>query len=147
MKKEWVRPSATIQQFEADEYVATCFYIACEYGGTTINLNGYNQKHTKLDNGSGCGHAKNQAISVLNGDIQTGATISITELNCRDWLGNPVADKSCYFVGSEFATDPRENTISNVKVGDTIYWVTNVGYWMPHRGTITYSDTERPNHP
>lgn len=137
-KKIWTKPVAAVEKFNPSEYIAACFYIACDYSGQTLNVNNHNDYHSP----TGCGELENQAITVLSGDInsEAGATISITELNTR-W-----GDLQCYFVGEEFATSPRETTISGVNAGETIYWVTNVGYWMPHKGTVTYSDANRPNH-
>ena len=143
MKKTYEKPMMIGETFVADEYVSACYYIKCAYSGQTINVNGYNQKHSP----TGCGDLKNQAISVKSGDIQSenGATISITELDAYV-LGRPVGDLPCYFVPREHAQEPRSTTISNVKAGETIYWVTNVGYWMSHKGEVTYEDDNRPNH-
>lgn len=141
-KMTWSKPMAVAEQFMPNEYISACFYIACDYAGQTINVNGHRQEHTKNSNGTGCGWENNQAITVLRGDIQSdsGATLRITELNTR-W-----GDLQCYFVPSEHAQSPRSETVSGVNVGDTIYWVTNVGYWMSHKGTVTYQDANRPQH-
>lgn len=147
-KKTWSKPMAVAEQFMPNEYISACFYIRCDYAGQTIYANGHSQSHTKNGNGSGCGWENNMVFTVLSGDIQSdaGATIRITELNTRDWLGRPTGDKVCYFVPSEHAQEPRSTTISGVNVGDTIYWVTDVSYWMSHKGTVTYQDANRPQH-
>lgn len=152
MKKNYVKPMIASEKFAPDEYVSTCFYIACSYapgvGPAGSNLPwGSSPYHSKDNDDTGCGHATNQAISVLSGDInsETGATISITELNVKIG-GNYEGERQCYFVGTEGATSPRSTTISGVNAGETIYWVTDVGYWMPHKGVVQYSDSNRPNH-
>lgn len=152
MKKHYERPILVGEKFVADEYVSACFYISCDYapgvGPAGSNSQwGSSPYHSMDSDGTGCGHAENQAISVLSGDIQdeAGATISITELNVKI-NGRDEGERQCYFVGSEGATSPRQETISGVNAGDTIYWVTDVGYWMPHKGVVTYSDSNRPNH-
>lgn len=141
MKKNYVTPRIVSEEFAANEYVSACFYIACEYSGETININGHSQRHSA----TGCGKATNQAITVHSGTLQSGATISITELNAKV-LGRPTQDLPCYFVPSEHAQSPRNKRISGVKDGETIYWVTDVGYWMSHKGTVHYTDSNRPNH-
>lgn len=144
MKKNYVTPRIVSEEFAANEFVSACFYIACDYSGQTINVNGHSQKHSA----SGCGDLTNQAITVHSGSLQnqsTGATISITELDAVVG-GRPVGDLKCYFVPSEHAQSPRNERISGVSTGDTIYWVTDVGYWMSHKGTVHYTDSNRPNH-
>lgn len=148
MKKNYVKPMILGEEFSPDEYVSSCFYIACSYAPGRYN----NQTHSKDSDGTGCGWETNQAISVLSGDIQdvNGATISITELNVKI-NGEYVGERQCYFVGSEGATTGRSETLSGVNAGEEIYWVTNVGLgnytiWMPHKGTVTYTDSNRPNH-
>lgn len=151
MKKRYTKPTIIGEQFSPDEYVSACFYIACDYapgyGPAGSSQWGSKPYHSLDADGTGCGHATNQAITVLNGDIQQeeGATISITELNVKI-NGNLEGERQCYFVASEGATSPRSETISGVNAGETIYWVTNVGYWMPHKGVVKYSDSNRPNH-
>lgn len=143
MKKEYVRPMMMAEEFVADEFVSNCFYIECDYAPGVEQVY---QKHSEDKDGTGCGWKENQAITVLSGDINTteGATISIKELNVK--INNqPSGTRQCYFVDSEYATYPRRETKEGVNVGDTIYWVTNVGYWMPHKGRVVHIDSSTPN--
>ena len=138
MKKNWTKPVANVEEFAANEYVTACYYIGCDYAGQNIWVNGHYQRHDP----DGCGNKENQAITVHAGNIRKdyGATISITELNTR-W-----GDLTCYFVPQEHAQSPRTETISGVSIGDEIYWVTDVGYWMTHKGTVQITDVNHPQH-
>ena len=35
--KRWETPRTVVQGFEANEYVAACWYIACDYGEAGMN--------------------------------------------------------------------------------------------------------------
>ena len=62
MKKKWETPRTVVQGFEPNEYVAACWYIACDYGEVGMNDPIGHLYHRAYDNGTGCGYADNQVI-------------------------------------------------------------------------------------
>ena len=139
-KKIWSCPVATVEQFMPNEYISACFYIACDLGAASSG------DHTKNNDSikSGCGWPHNQTITVVSGDIETGATIRMRELNVVI-DGTPVGTRTCYFDNNWSQTQK-----TNVKLGDSITWVTNISTvdWFPirmqHTGTFKYIDDSHP---
>lgn len=129
-KMMWTKPMAVAEQFMPNEYISACFYIACESG---------NYGHSKTEAGTGCRWAHNQVISVLSGDIETGADVSVREINVVIG-GRPSDDRTCYF-----SRNNKNDTVKeNVKLGDRITWYTDVGYSMEHYGTFRLINDDHP---
>lgn len=90
--KRWVKPRTEVQVFEANEYVAACWAIACTYGirGGETGINnpymswreGDGATHTLRSDGTGCGHEDNQYITE-----NANGTFSVMEINTQG-LGN-----------------------------------------------------------
>lgn len=145
--REYVTPRMTGETFAANEYIAACWAIACEWGiqggeQGTNNLDlpfwiheGSDAIHTLRGDGSGCGHANNQYITE-NAD----GSFSIMEINTQG-LGNlntRLTTNSDYWYLS--------SSITGVEPGDEIYWTTSSGNrtWY-HSGTVSTADYGHPN--
>lgn len=143
--KRWVKPRTEVQVFEANEYVAACWAIACTYGiqGGEAGINNPNMAwregtgatHTLRSDGTGCGHEDNQYITENDN-----GSFSVMEINTSG-LGNlntRLTKNSNYFWLS--------SSISDVEPGDTIYWTTSSGNrtWY-HMGTVSTADYGHPN--
>lgn len=145
--REYVTPRMTGETFAANEYIAACWAIACEWGirgeeQGTNNLDlpfwiheGSDAIHTLRGDGTGCGHANNQYITE-NAD----GSFSIMEINTQG-LGN---------LNTRLTTDSNywylSPSITGVEPGDEIYWTTSSGNrtWY-HSGTVSTADYGHPN--
>ena len=140
MKKRWGTPRAVVEEFEANEYVAACWEIACTVGalgGTDeANPDPYRPRdgvtHSHNSDGTGCGWAHSQYIVEVGNDefnvTEYGANILPCRLTKNDnWRG-------------------LSSTISDVEPGDTIYWTTSLGNrtWY-HYGTVGTANPDHPN--
>lgn len=147
MKKQYVKPIMIGEKFAADEFVSTCYAIACSIGLGAGNSGRRddccNHSHTQKTNGSGCGHAKNQYIQHISGEGDN-AVYRIIEMNNDTYDPLP-----CYFYPADNIHGEASDTIIGLQQGQTIYWKTDVGYfgtvWMHHQGTVDFSDTTHPN--
>lgn len=132
-KRKYEKPMLISEAFIPNEYVAACWYIACDYGNGENNhwdpyhFGDENYKHAANPNGTGCGHANNQHIY----DLPNGG-FSITEEN-TDGLNN----LKCTIT----------NGVTSVGEGTFIQWTTTSGdrTWT-HKGTVHLFDQSRPNH-
>lgn len=130
-KRKYEKPMLISEAFIPNEYVAACWYIACDYGIAGAwdpeHPGDKNYKHAANPDGTGCGHANNQHIYDLSG-----GGFSITEEN-TDGLGN--------------LTCTITNGVTNVTEGTVIHWTTTADKrtWT-HKGTVHLSDQSRPNH-
>lgn len=130
-KLEYVTPCVSEEVFAADEYVAACWKVACARSGTDDfdeKVLGKDVTHKLYDGNKGCGYADNQWIEE-NGD----GTYSMTERNTVN-QGN----LTCIMTNSEWKN--QTTTISSVKDGDKLYWITNANdgsnrTWH-HYGTV-----------
>lgn len=140
MKERWEAPSARVERFEVNEYVAACWQIACTAGAAGDpdypNPDPHNPQpgvtHSHNSDGKGCGWAHSQYITeVGNGEYNVteyGANILPCKLTRDDeWRG-------------------LDDTISNVKPGEIIYWTTSLGNrtWY-HYGKVGSVDPAYPN--
>lgn len=137
MKKTWEIPKAFVQEFEANEYVAACWGVACavnEANQIENNMNNYD--YPNLYHGAdNCGKASNQVIFDDNNDgiadrmIETGT--------------NGLGDLSCtIFTDSSYK---NQINVSSVKSGKTIYWTTSAGKRIWHHVGTVYNTV--PGHP
>ena len=124
--KRWETPRTVVQGFEANEYVAACWYIACDYGEIGRNDPQGGLYHAAYSNGTGCGHADNQVIR----EIRDG----VFRLREEDGFGedyNLEMTRNAKWQG-------LSGTLTNVQVGDIIYWTTTAsdGRIWYHKGTV-----------
>ncbi|MCI5952364.1 MAG: hypothetical protein MRZ63_08620 [Anaerostipes sp.] len=132
MKKTWETPKASVQEFEANEYVAACWRLACDVRGVdsnpVVNPDGSQQTHSE----NGCGNANNQYITDNNNSI------TVKEKSAdQGWLDCTITNQSSF---------------STVQVGTYVEWTTsatdtNTGYtrtWH-HHGYASAADSTHPN--
>lgn len=130
-KREYVTPVMSEEIFEADEYIAACWKVACARPGTDDydeHVSGKDVTHNLYDGGKGCGNANNQWI-VENED----GTFSMIEKNTKNQ-----GDLTCIMTDSNWGNETLK--ASNVSVGETVYWITNASdnsnrTWH-HYGTV-----------
>ncbi len=124
--KRWETPRTVVQGFEANEYVAACWYIACDYGerGESDPISGL--YHNAYSDGTGCGHANNQVIREVRDGVFT--------LREEDGFGEDYDMK----MTRDTNWQGLSGTLTNVQLGDIIYWTTTAsdGRIWYHKGTV-----------
>lgn len=125
MKLTYVTPQMHEEIFQANEYVAACWYIGCAKAGSDDYYESGDITHGAQASGTGCGHAQNQAIRVSDTGV-----VSMVEVQ-TDRLG----DLPCTITDSKW--NPITLNQSDVETGKTIYWTTTSGNrtWH-HYGTV-----------
>lgn len=133
-KRNYCSPRLAVEHFIPNEYVAACWYVACEIPTTRYeNSKAYYGQdtsgawHSKRDDYTGCGWAQNQHVF-----DRTDGRFSIVEENTK------------------YTSDLNAKITSELKsVTDGAYleWTTNDGSTMYyHHGYIHFSDNTRPLH-
>lgn len=129
-RKSWVTPKAMVEEFEANEYVAACWYISCDYGEIGMNDPIGNLYHTANPDGTGCGHAKNQVIREKDD-----GTFTMRE---EDGFGEDYdlrMTRDSRYKGLSYS-------LANVSLGETLYWTSTSrdgrSTWY-HKGTVESS--------
>ena len=138
MKKRWESPKTEVQKFEANEYVAACWGVACDTGWAN-NYEKGNGDYWKgvTHDAAHCGNSSNQVIFDDNNDkigdrmIETG-TAGLGDLVCTIYTDGSYKTK---------------RDVSSVQVGETIYWTTTAsdGREWNHRGTVYATAEGHPN--
>ena len=139
MKLEWKNPSIQVQEFEPNEYVAGCWGVACETGLANkyeSSIHNSAQDHRSEH----CGTIGHQWLTDSNND---GTPERMSEIN-TDGLGTLAC--TIYTDG----TYKRQGNISEVEVGDYIYWTTSAGSFLNkrtwhHQGRVTETTPGHPN--
>ncbi|MGN0313333.1 MAG: hypothetical protein ACI4EG_00930 [Fusicatenibacter sp.] len=148
MKRNWERPSVMVQEFEANEYVAACWYVACNWEAanavektmspTNPNNNGRNNyTDGQTHDAAHCGTSGNQVIVTNSSNVATGmyeinSTTGVKELTCTLYTDASYKTSMAY---------------SSVEIGDTIYWTTNLtnGTTWYHQGLVNGVNNAHPN--
>ena len=134
MKKKWVAPRVEVQKFEANEYVAACWGVACDKGmGNDWSWDGSPIPIRVKHSSSVCGSFDNQ---VVYDDDNDGVADRLVELHFGERQATLYTDDSYKY----------EKDISEVKPGQVIYWVTTlarINYW--HVGTVQATVPGHPN--
>ena len=139
MKKEWILPTATVEYFSTNEYLSTCWEIAC----VTDKANRYERSHRnkkQTHDNAHCGNPTNQFLQDTDGD---GFIDRMTEVG-TDGLGK----LNC----TVFQNDDYRRTkkLETIKPGDYVYWTTEAGTgknkrtWH-HQGTASLISSTNPN--
>lgn len=144
MKKMYEKPMAFEEAFVADEYVAACYFLACERGsnGWTGNADkwggvreyGYGVSHSPLGTSHTCGDKTANRVITDNGVVFE----KVQEHNGEQgWIG-----------GTFCSYDDNDDS-KTLSAGDTVYWSTFSGNndrrWN-HYGTLEQADANHPNH-
>ena len=139
VRKSWETPRAMVEEFEANEYVAACWGVACDVDWA----NKYEWRQGDYNRGvthdtAHCGNARNQVIYDYNNDGVADAMIE----EGTDGLGNLPCS---IYRDSEYRFPLN---ISEVKSGMTIYWTTSSsdGRTWNHTGKVFNEYPGRPNH-
>lgn len=137
MKEMWETPRVLVERFEANEYVAACWGVACDVDWA----NKYERWQGDHSNGithdaAHCGNSSNQVIIDRDND---GVADEMIEIK-TDGLGN----LECVIYTDERYNQKRD--ISDVAIGNLIYWTTSSGNrtWN-HRGYVTATVPGHPN--
>ncbi|MCI6522371.1 MAG: hypothetical protein MR448_02880 [Parabacteroides sp.] len=142
-KKVYQKPLLMSEDFVPQEYVAACWGVGCD----VETANAYEQSHfaggetTWWDLGcshaSGhCGSSANQVIRDSNNDGRGDEMVEVK----TDGLGT----LPCTIYSD--ATYNYMRSVSEVKIGDIIYWTTAAGTKVWHHvGTVFASVPGRPN--
>lgn len=149
MKKMYKKPMAFEEAFVADEYVAACYYLACERGSTKpdpwkgngakwggISEYGWGVSHSPLGTPHTCGDKTANRVITDNG----GVCEKVQEHNGQQgWIS-----------GIYYGYDNKDANPA-LSPGDTVYWCTYSGSgnqkrrWN-HYGTLEQADANHPNH-
>lgn len=133
MKKQWTSPRILVQEFEANEYVAACWGVACDYEWA----NWYDREHPDTTHDKGhCGFVGHQ---VLIDSDDNGTPESMIEVG-TDGLGEL---KCTIFEDSNYS---QQIPPADVSVGEIIYWTTSAGSrtWH-HKGIVEATVPGHPN--
>lgn len=130
VRKGWVTPKAMVEEFEANEYVAACWYISCDYGEIGMNDPIGRLYHTANPDGTGCGHAKNQVIREKDD-----GTFTMRE---EDGFGEDYDLR----MTTDSTYQGLSDSLANVYLGETLYWISTSrdgsSTWY-HKGTVESS--------
>lgn len=143
MKKMYEKPMAFEEVFMADEYVAACYYLACERGSNELNVDLSKWRnipekgqvsHSPLGTSHTCGDKTANRVITDNG----GVFKNVQEHNGEQgWIS-----------GTYYGYDDNDNN-KKLSPGDTVYWCTVSGNkdrrWN-HYGTLEQADANHPNH-
>lgn len=125
LKKAWVTPEATLEEFTPNEYVSSCWGVKCDKASDSF-LNPHKTSY--------CGSLNNQAIYDYDND---GVADAMYEVARQKPLECTLYTDGKYNV---------EKNISEVKIGDTIYWTnTYAAITYQHYGTVVATNPEHPN--
>lgn len=118
-KNIWVQPEAVVQGFVANEYVAACWGVSCDFVGKDA-VGGIHRSQF-------CGQPGHYAIALDDNGVPT----SMIE-NQTDNMG----DLPCTLYTDGSYTTTRD--VATVQRDEYIYWTTEygTGKWL-HKGTVS----------
>lgn len=133
MKKKWVAPRVEVQKFEANEYVAACWGVACDTQAAEEWEMSYFHIPKNHDSGV-CGSFDNQVVYDDNND---NVADRMVELHGYERQATLYTDN----------TYRTEKDIRDIKPGDKIYWITkDLGFVKYHHvGTVQATVPGHPN--
>lgn len=143
-KKVWKRPCVVGQLFEPNEYVASCYRLACVVGpGTNDSSNG------DYWNGREYGGV-NHAVAGTSGtcaDPSANRVVTDSGLLADSHVGEYNNEQGWITGAIDSWLDINNN--KKVDAGDIIYWHTfssNKDRRWNHYGTLQLADSAHPNH-
>lgn len=131
MKREYVRPTAVVEQFEANDYVAACYMIYCE---TPNNNASYNKIYYDSNNNGIKDNADRQVYSNNWGFNGCG------RYHKGVVQGTPP-------VANGFVTDSRGNNSAPVFIWEEKLGGNTVDIHVMNPNGKGYEDISSPNHP
>lgn len=146
MKRIYVTPNASVEEFVANEYVAGCYgrwAVACDYdAANNVEKNVYGTysatpSGNQVNHGAaGCGTSSKQYVEVVDDVVK-----SMKEVNTGVGQDLPCT----VYTDGTYST---KADISEIKAGDYIYWTTSASgdrVWH-HQGLVSGTLSGRPNH-
>ena len=146
MKKQWTSPRILVQKFEANEYVAACYMLACHRGpnddcseGDFWNGREYGPSvsHSPLGTPGTCGDASANRVITDDGGLAS----SVGEFNKDEgWLSG----------GIDYIVQKDGN--GTLDPGDVVFWHTEQKLGIipfkrwNHWGYVQQQDPSHPNH-
>lgn len=142
MKRIYETPTVFVENFMAEEYVAACYFLACERGSKgTKPVSNWNHEEF----GSDIRHESSMAGTCS--DRNANRVISDTGFLNASEVGEYNKDQG-WITGEIDGWDDTNNN-NKLDVGEIIYWHTfNAGKtrrWN-HWGTLQQADPNHPNH-
>lgn len=133
--KKWTAPVIEVQVFEANEYVAACWGVACDTKAATKLENQMHNNPSGGHTSSLCGVQSHQYVFTDANNV----AIGMQEQKHPIW-----GTLTCTLYTDQSYTVRRD--IANVDPGDVIYWTTQRnGNLYHHVGTVQASYPGNPN--
>ena len=143
MKRIYEKPAAFVESFAANEYVAACYYLACERGSK--GMDGKWGKWNQEEFGTDIRHEA--SMTGTCSDRNANRVISDTGFLKASQVGEYNKDQG-WITGEIDGWDDTNNN-HKLDVDEIIYWHTfNAGKtrrWN-HWGTLQQTDPSHPNH-
>ncbi|MDY5783895.1 MAG: hypothetical protein SPK62_08305 [Gemmiger sp.] len=142
MKQTWVTPCVNIQNFEANEYVAACWNVACQNNTTYYNRNSNAPDSSKWSGKEGPYDSvfshEGTCTDSSNNYFRVDADGTVT------FIEETTADQGSLKGGYDGYTDVNNNGV--LDGGDYVYWYTDNGTrrWN-HWGVAQTADAAHPN--
>lgn len=145
MKKEWIEPQIMVQQFMANEYVATCWGVACCVGDGNYGGYGWERWGGVAPYGDQCHDHRGSCSSASNNQFNADEKGNVS------FYAENNAQQGTLSGGYTSYIDINES--GKVDGGDIIFWYTlgsaddrnyNGRRWN-HYGTVVNADSSHPN--
>lgn len=140
MKKQYVTPVMREETFQAEEYVAACWTVACARAGTKYAQEDSERdvSHNRFSGNRGCGYAQNQVIST-----QADGTVKMVEVSTKNQ-----GDLPCTITDASWNATTLSS--SDIAIGETVYWTTTAtdgtGRVWHHYGQVQAAGDGDANH-
>lgn len=139
--KKWSRPVGKIEQFTANEYIASsCWGVACDVNAANdIEKNLHGSSWRRYEHRlSQCGQESHQVLHDITGDGKPDYMAEEkSEASGKDGLRCTVYTDSTYRT--------RLEDLSTIRPGDRIYWTTTSSITWSHVGTVHEIMAGHPN--
>lgn len=144
MKNVYEMPMAYAESFAANEYVAACYFLACERGIKGVSMD---QQNKWSENEFGYDIRHESSMAGTCSDRNANRVISDTGFLDASQVGEYNKDQGWINGGIDTWDDTNHN--NKLDVGEVIFWHTyNKGKsrrWN-HWGTLQSEDSNHPNH-
>lgn len=145
MKKEWKEPQIMVQQFMANEYVATCWGVACIVGDGNYGGYGWDRWGNVAPYGNACDDHTGSCSRAINNQF------NVDEAGNVSFYAENNAQQGELSGGWTSYID--NNNSGKIDDGDTIFWYTlgskdtgnPKGRRWNHYGTVVNADSSHPN--
>ena len=143
MERKWETPRVLVQEFEANEYVAACWTVACSVGNGNYGTYGYQDRWRNWNGQSPYGNNCDDHTGSCS--IASNNQFNVSESGQVSFYAENSSDQGSLNGGyTNYIDNNGNNTIDD---GDIIFWYTlssNGDRRWNHYGTVT---NPTPNHP